>query len=691
MSAASLYPVHPEAVARTFTDEATYKTMYQQSVVNPDGFWREQAQRIDWIKPFEKVKQTSFDDHHVDIKWFADGTLNVSHNCLDRHLAERGDQVAIIWEGDDPADHQEITYRQLHEQVCRFANALRGQDAPRRRSDHLHADDPRGRGRHARLHPHRRDPLGGLRRLLPRGPGRTHHRLQVEGGDHRRRRRARRQAHSAEGQCRRRPDQPGNLQRAEDHRLQAYRCGDQVEPAPRRLVRRPDEGCRQHLRTKEMGAEDPLFILYTSGSTGKAEGRAAYHRRLPGVRLADPRAGSTTVRAKSTGAPPTSAGSPATPTSSMARWPTAPPPFCSRACRTTPTTRVAKIIDKHKVNILYTAPTAIRAMMAEGKAAVAGADGSSLRLLGSVGEPINPEAWQWYYETVGQSRCPIVDTWWQTETGACLMTPLPGAHAMKPGSAAKPFFGVVPALVDNLGNLIEGAAEGNLVILDSWPGQARTLFGDHDRFVDTYFKTFKGMYFTGDGARRDEDGYYWITGRVDDVLNVPATAWAPPRWKARWSPTPKVAEAAVVGMQHDIKGQGIYVYVTPQLRGRAERGAAPGAEAMGSPRDRSDRHAGCDPVGADCRRPVRARSCGASCARSPRPSTTPRRHLHPLPTRAWSSTRSRPIARCRPPDFRLIRNDPRGASRAGSFIWRGRGGGRFEWARAGNGAAVTLR
>ncbi|RMP60221.1 hypothetical protein ALQ18_04823 [Pseudomonas marginalis pv. marginalis] len=564
MSAASLYPVRPEVAANTLTDEATYKAMYQQSVVNPDGFWREQAQRLDWVKPFTVVKQTSFDDHHVDIKWFADGTLNVSYNCLDRHLAERGDQAAIIWEGDDPAESRTITYRELHEQVCKFANALRGQDV------------------------HRGDVVTIYMPMIPEAVvamlactriGAIH--SVVFGG------------FSPEALAGRIIDCKSKVVITADEGIRAGKkiplkanvddalTNPETSSIQKVIVCKRTNGAikwNQHrdiwyedlmkvagtvCAPKEMGAEEALFILYTSGSTGKPKGvqhtTGGYllYAALTHERVFDYRPGEIYWCTADVGwvtghtyivYGPLANGATTLLFEGVPNYPDI--------------TRVAKIVDKHKVNILYTAPTAIRAMMASGKAAVEGADGSSLRLLGSVGEPINPEAWDWYYKNVGQSRCPIVDTWWQTETGGNMMSALPGAHALKPGSAARPFFGVVPALVDNLGNLIEGVAEGNLVILDSWPGQARTLYGDHDRFVDTYFKTFRGMYFTGDGARRDEDGYYWITGRVDDVLNVSGHRMGTAEIESAMVAHPKVAEAAVVGVPHDIKGQGIYVYVT---------------------------------------------------------------------------------------------------------------------------------
>lgn len=564
MAAASLYPVTPEQAARTLTNEATYKALYQQSVINPDGFWREQAQRLDWIKPFTRVKQTSFDDHHVDIKWFADGTLNVSANCLDRHLAERGDQVAIIWEGDEPGDVRHITYRELYEQVNRFANALRGQDV--HRGDLVTLYMPM-------------IPEAAVAMLACARIGAVH--SVVFGG------------FSPEALAGRIIDCRSKVVITADEALRGGRHlplktnVDEALTHPETnsvrkviVVRRSGADIPWHAHRdvwyedlmkvagdycepKEMSAEDPLFVLYTSGSTGKPKGvlhtSGGYllYAALTHERVFDCRPGEVYWCTADIGwvtghsyliYGPLANGATTLMYEGVPNYPDV--------------TRVARIIDRHKVNILYTAPTAIRALMAQGRAVMEGADGSSLRLLGSVGEPINPEAWHWYYETVGRSRCPIVDTWWQTETGGILISPLPGATALKPGSATRPFFGVVPGIVDNQGNLLEGAAEGNLVILDSWPGQMRTVFGDHDRFVDTYFKTYKGMYFTGDGARRDEDGYYWITGRVDDVLNVSGHRLGTAEIESALVAHPKVAEAAAVGVPHDIKGQGIYVYVT---------------------------------------------------------------------------------------------------------------------------------
>src|SRR3989344_4394940 len=501
MCAASVYPVSPEAAKHSLTDEAAYRAMYQQSVINPEGFWREQAARLDWMRPFSEVKRTSFDDNPVDIKWFAGGTLNVSANCLDRHLAERGDQVAIIWEGDDPSEHREITYRELYQEVCKFANALRGQDV------------------------HRGDVVTIYMPMIPQAVvamlactriGAIH--SVVFGG------------FSPEALAGRIIDcqskvvitaDEGNrggkktplkanvddaLTNPETSSVQKVivckRTGSPIKWNQHRDLWYEDlmAVASSHCAPKEMGAEEALFILYTSGSTGKPKGvqhtTGGYlvYAALTHERVFDYKPGDIYWCTADVGwvtghsyivYGPLANGATTLLFEGIPNYPDI--------------TRVAKIVDKHKVNILYTAPTAIRAMMAQGDAAVAGADGSSLRLLGSVGEPINPEAWNWYYKTVGKERCPIVDTWWQTETGGILISPLPGATALKPGSATRPFFGVVPAVVDDQGKVLEGECSGNLAILRPWPGQMRTVYGDHQRFVDTYFKTYPGMYFSGDG------------------------------------------------------------------------------------------------------------------------------------------------------------------------------------------------
>ncbi len=565
MSDQKVYPVKPEFADSAWINNEKYLQMYQQSVINPEGFWREQAeQRIDWIKPFTRVRNVSFDDHNVDIKWFEDGTLNASANCLDRHLETRGDQVAIIWEGDDPDQDRHITYKELHEEVSRFANALRGQGV--RKGDIVCIYMPM-------------IPEAAVAMLACTRIGAVH--SVVFGG------------FSPDALAGRIEDSNAKIVITSD---EGVRAGKRVplkanvdealtNPAIRSLekvivVKRTGSDvawhshrdvwyhdlvslASPHCPAEEMGAEDPLFILYTSGSTGKPKGvlhttggymvwASITHQYVFDYHDGDiywctADVGWITGHTYLLYGPLANGG-----TTLM----------CEGVPNYPDINRFSQIVDKHQVNILYTAPTAIRSLMAEGSKAVEGTHRESLRLLGSVGEPINPEAWEWYYRTIGEERCPVVDTWWQTETGGIMITPLPGATDTKPGSATLPFFGVQPALVDNTGMLLEGAVEGNLVMIDSWPGQARSVFGDHERFVQTYFSTFRGMYFTGDGARRDEDGYYWITGRVDDVINVSGHRMGTAEVESALVAHPKVAEAAVVGYPHDIKGQGIYVYVT---------------------------------------------------------------------------------------------------------------------------------
>ena len=565
MSDQKVYPVKPEFADSAWINNEKYLQMYQQSVINPEGFWREQAeQRIDCIKPFTRVRNVSFDDHNVDIKWFEDGTLNASANCLDRHLETRGDQVAIIWEGDDPDQDRHITYKELHEEVSRFANALRGQGV--RKGDIVCIYMPM-------------IPEAAVAMLACTRIGAVH--SVVFGG------------FSPDALAGRIEDSNAKIVITSD---EGVRAGKRVplkanvdealtNPAIRSLekvivVKRTGSDVAWHAHrdvwyhdlislasphcpAEEMGAEDPLFILYTSGSTGKPKGvlhttggymvwASITHQYVFDYHDGDiywctADVGWITGHTYLLYGPLANGG-----TTLM----------CEGVPNYPDINRFSQIVDKHQVNILYTAPTAIRSLMAEGSKAVEGTHRESLRLLGSVGEPINPEAWEWYYRTIGEERCPVVDTWWQTETGGIMITPLPGATDTKPGSATLPFFGVQPALVDNTGMLLEGAVEGNLVMIDSWPGQARSVFGDHERFVQTYFSTFRGMYFTGDGARRDEDGYYWITGRVDDVINVSGHRMGTAEVESALVAHPKVAEAAVVGYPHDIKGQGIYVYVT---------------------------------------------------------------------------------------------------------------------------------
>nr|WP_067287926.1 acetate--CoA ligase [Marinobacterium profundum] len=567
MSDIKVHPVNPEFAAKAHIDNAKYQTMYDQSVNDPDAFWGEHGKRLDWFTPFTKVKNTSFDLHNVDIRWFEDGTLNASYNCLDRHLEERGDQTAIIWEGDDPSESEHISYRDLHGRVCRLANALRAQGV--KKGDVVTLYMPM-------------IPEAAVAMLACARIGAVH--SVVFGG------------FSPEALANRIDGAESTVVITSDFSLRGgkvvplkanvdkaltdpaaaklvktvivvQRTGDKLAWDDNRDVWYHDitAAASAQCEAEPVLAEDPLFILYTSGSTGKPKGlkhttggylvyAAMTHEYVFDYRPGDiywctadvgwvtghsyivygPLAnGATTLMFE---------GVPNYPDNS----------------------RFGRVIEKHKVNQFYTAPTAIRSLMQQGEDVLGNADLSSLRLLGSVGEPINPEAWEWYNRVVGKDSCPIVDTWWQTETGGIMITPLPGAIDTKPGSATRPFFGVLPALVDNEGNELEGAVDGNLVIKDSWPGQSRSIWGDHERFSQTYFSTFKGYYTTGDGARRDADGYYWITGRVDDVINVSGHRMGTAEVESALVAHPAVAEAAVVGYPHSLKGQGIYVYVTLQ-------------------------------------------------------------------------------------------------------------------------------
>ncbi|WP_319535703.1 acetate--CoA ligase [uncultured Vibrio sp.] len=564
MSEAHVYPVKENIKTHTHADNETYLAMYQQSVTDPEGFWNEHGKIVDWIKPFTKVKSTSFDTGHVDIRWFEDGTLNVSANCIDRHLAEHGDDVAIIWEGDDPADDKTLTFNELHKEVCKFSNALKDQGV--RKGDVVCLYMPMV-------------PEAAIAMLACTRIGAVH--TVVFGG------------FSPEALSGRIIDSDAKVVITADEGVRGGRAvplkknvdealtNPDVKTINKVLVLKRTGGDVEwhdhrdvwwHEATasvsdvcppEEMNAEDPLFILYTSGSTGKPKGvlhtTGGYlvYAAMTFKYVFDYQPGETFWCTADVGwitghtyliYGPLANGAKTILFEGVPNYPS--------------TSRMSEVVDKHQVNILYTAPTAIRALMAKGDEAVEGTSRSSLRIMGSVGEPINPEAWEWYYKTIGNENSPIVDTWWQTETGGILIAPLPGATDLKPGSATLPFFGVQPALVDNMGNIIEGATDGNLVILDSWPGQMRTVYGDHDRFEQTYFSTFKGMYFTSDGARRDEDGYYWITGRVDDVLNVSGHRMGTAEIESALVAHHKIAEAAIVGIPHDIKGQAIYAYIT---------------------------------------------------------------------------------------------------------------------------------
>ena len=538
-----------------------YQRLYRQSIEQPDTFWAEQAKGfLDWIKPWHSVQQS--DIHTGAAQWFAGGQLNVSYNCIDRHLAQRADQPAFIWEGDDPSKSCTITYRQLHQNVSRLANVLKSRGVSK--GDRVCIYMPMiPEAAYAMLACTR---IGAVHSVVFGGFSPDALRDRILDAD------CRTVITADEGV---RGGKPVALKQNVDKALASCpnvstvlvveRTGASVNWHEGRDLKYQAalDAASDNCPPEPMDAEDPLFILYTSGSTGKPKGvlhtTAGYllQAAMTFKYVLDYQEGEVFWCTADVGwvtghsyivYGPLANGATSLMFEGVPSYPDS--------------SRFWQVIDKHQVNIFYTAPTALRALMREGHGPLQSTSRASLRLLGSVGEPINPEAWDWYFNAVGEQRCPIVDTWWQTETGGNMMSPLPGAHALKPGSAARPFFGVVPALVDNLGNLIEGPAEGNLVILDSWPGQARTLYGDHDRFVDTYFKTFRGMYFTGDGARRDEDGYYWITGRVDDVLNVSGHRMGTAEIESAMVAHPKVAEAAVVGVPHDIKGQGIYVYVT---------------------------------------------------------------------------------------------------------------------------------
>ncbi|WP_110667808.1 acetate--CoA ligase [Salinicola halophilus] len=559
-----VYPVDERVSANARIDRERYETLYRQSIEDPEGFWREQAQSLDWSRQPSRIKNTSFASHDVDIRWFEDGELNVAENCLDRHLATRGDQPAIIWEGDDPEQHEVITYRQLHARVSQLANAFKSLGI--------------GKGDTVTLYMPM-VPEAAMAMLACARIGAIH--SVVFGG------------FSPDALAGRIVDSQSRLVITADESVRggkqiplkenvdAALTRDGTDVAESVIVLRRTGGDIEWHESRDrwfhelvdaqstdcpaeaMNAEDPLFILYTSGSTGTPKGLKhtcggyLLYSALTHRTVFDYRDGEVYWCAADVG------------------WITGHSYIVYGPLANGATTlmfegvptypdhgRIGRIIDKHDVAILYTSPTAIRSLMAHGEHIMDDSRRDSLRILGTVGEPINPEAWDWFYRVIGNSRCPIVDTWWQTETGGHMITPLPGATDLKPGCATKPFFGVQPALVNNEGERLEGATEGNLVILDSWPGQARSIWNNHERFVQTYFSTYEGVYFTGDGCRRDEDGDYWITGRIDDVLNVSGHRMGTAEIESSLVAHSAVAEAAVVGFPHDIKGQGIYVYVT---------------------------------------------------------------------------------------------------------------------------------
>lgn len=567
MSNSDLHPV-PDAWAKSaHINDEKYLEMYQASVSDPDAFWAEHGKRVDWIKPFTKVKNTSYDYHNVSIKWFEDGELNVSANCVDRHVASRGDQTAIIWEPDSPDDEAlHITYKQLHTHVCRFANVLK--DMGIAKGDRVIIYMPMiPEAAYAMLACAR---IGAIHSIVFAGFSPDALADRIKGCEAK-------LVITADEAPRGGRNTPlkSNVDKALDkaqngasgttRALVVKRTGGDVAMKAGRDVwlHEAEANVSDECTPEAMNAEDPLFILYTSGSTGMPKGvvhtTGGYivYASMTHQYVFDYQDGDVYWCTADVGwvtghsyivYGPLANGATTLMFEGVPTYPDA--------------SRFWQICDKHKVNQFYTAPTAIRALMGKGNDFVEKCDLSSLKLLGSVGEPINPEAWNWYDEVVGKGNCPIVDTWWQTETGGILITPLPGATATKPGSATRPFFGVMPVILNDQGEILEGTAEGVLAMEDSWPGQMRTVWGDHNRFVSTYFEHFKGYYFTGDGCRRDDDGYYWITGRVDDVLNVSGHRMGTAEVESALVAHPKVSEAAVVGYPHDIKGQGIYCYVT---------------------------------------------------------------------------------------------------------------------------------
>jgi acetyl-CoA synthetase len=558
-----LFPVSKKWADNALINEARYKKMYAASVKDPDAFWGEHGKRIDWFKPYTKVKNVSYKPGKVAIKWFEDGVTNVSYNCVDRHLAKRADQVAIIWEGDDPGVAKKITYRQLHEHVCRFANVLKLHGV--KKGDAVTIYLPMiPEAAYAMLACAR---IGAVHSIVFGGfsPDSLSNRIEdcdskvvitadegLRGG---------KAVHLKKNVDVADPKVKGGIKKV----IVVKHTGGDIAMHPGRDVWYHEEAAKvtAHCPPAEMKAEDPLFILYTSGSTGRPKGvlhtTGGYlvYASMTHQYVFDYQEGDIYWCTADVGW--------VTGHSYIVYGPLAngATTLMFEGIPTYPSiSRFWDVVDKHKVSIFYTAPTAIRSLMGAGEEPVKKTKRKSLRLLGSVGEPINPEAWEWYHRVVGDGRCPIVDTWWQTETGGILITPLPGATALKPGSATRPFFGVEPAIVDAEGKILSGACEGNLVITQSWPGQMRTVYGDHARFMETYFSTYPNTYFTGDGCRRDADGYYWITGRVDDVINVSGHRMGTAEVESALVAHPKVSEAAVVGYPHDIKGQGIYAYVT---------------------------------------------------------------------------------------------------------------------------------
>jgi acetyl-CoA synthetase len=559
----TIYDVPAAWAKKAWVNEAKYKKMYAASVKDPDKFWAEHGQRIDWFKPFSKVRNVSFKPGKISIKWYEDGTTNVAYNCIDRHLATRAKQTAIIWEGDNPSESKKISYGELHTEVCRFANVLKAHGV--KKGDRVTIYLPMiPEAAYAMLACAR---IGAIHSVVFGGFSPDSLSNRIEDADSK-------VVVTADEGLRggRAVPLKKNVDAADDKVkggigtvIVVKRTGGQVTMKEGRDVWYHEEAAKvsTHCPPAEMKAEDPLFLLYTSGSTGKPKGvvhtTAGYlvYTAMTHQYVFDYHDGDIYWCTADVGW--------VTGHSYILYGPLAngATTLMFEGIPTYPTiSRFWEVVDKHKVNIFYTAPTAIRSLMGAGEEPVKKTKRKSLRLLGSVGEPINPEAWEWYHRVVGEGRCPVVDTWWQTETGGILISPLPGAIKLKPGSATRPFFGVQPEIVDAEGKVLTGACEGNLVMADSWPGQMRTVYGDHKRFEETYFATYPNKYFSGDGCRRDADGYYWITGRVDDVINVSGHRMGTAEVESALVAHPTVSEAAVVGYPHDIKGQGIYAYVT---------------------------------------------------------------------------------------------------------------------------------
>ncbi|WP_026374995.1 acetate--CoA ligase [Aestuariibacter salexigens] len=565
MHEVKLYPVGERTASRAHIDSQGYQQLYEQSVTDPEGFWSQQAKRLDWITPFTRVKNTSFSKDNVSIKWYEDGQLNACFNCVDRHAEATPDKTAIIWEGDEPEWDKHISYAELKEEVSRLANGLKKLGV--KKGDRVIIYMPMvPEAAYAMLACAR---IGAIHSVVFGGfsPNAIADRIEdcdaclvITANEGRRGGGRVALKDNVDKALASEKNTPIRHVVVLQHTDAEPEWNSDVDVWWHELV----QDCSTECPVEVMNAEDPLFILYTSGSTGKPKGvlhtTGGYlvYASLTHHYVFDYHPDDIYWCAADVGwvtghsyivYGPLANGATTLMFEGVPNYPDVK--------------RIGQVVDKHKVNILYTAPTAIRALMAKGDEPGQGSERSTLRVLGSVGEPINPEAWEWYYRVIGNSQCPIVDTWWQTETGGIMITPLPGATALKPGSATLPFFGVKPQVVDTNGQALQGEAEGNLTIADSWPGQARTLWGDHERFVQTYFSTYEGQYFAGDGVRRDNDGYYWITGRVDDVLNVSGHRLGTAEIESSLVAHPAVAEAAVVGYPHDIKGQGIYVYLLP--------------------------------------------------------------------------------------------------------------------------------